>query len=379
MQELLLRRLLAGQEVQVVQQQGVALAELLAEAGQLAECRIAWTKRLVNSSAVTKHDAPVGAALAQADVDAFEQVRLAGADRAVEDQRVGRPAPAPRRRSATAAWATRLHGPTTNSASRCQRRTAAASAGPAGSGSRRIEQPGWRLLSVSSARPAVGPLGEPVGVGSACPGSAAGRRFEAFTGLAVGFSAGNWTAACSARAAWNSGGSMANRTGTARPAASWRRPSRRPRTSWPATPGNAGSARRQSARSPAKRNRVCGANQSWYRGVADPPDEGLLQRSDGGGRSAQTHGAAPGAVATVGNVSRRERRAGRAVGRVQTCVTMRDGSTETTQSRYFGGSGSFEHEVLAGGSGGRPTRRSARLGKSLQSDVAFAHRVRTCP
>ena len=35
-------------------------------------------------------DAPVGAGAAQAGVDAFEQVRLAGADRAVQHERVGR-------------------------------------------------------------------------------------------------------------------------------------------------------------------------------------------------------------------------------------------------------------------------------------------------
>ena len=87
-QELFLGGPLAGQEVQVVHQQGVALAELLAESAQLAQC-MACTKRLVNSSAVTKQTRQSGMALAQPGVDAFQQVRLAGADRAVQHQRVG--------------------------------------------------------------------------------------------------------------------------------------------------------------------------------------------------------------------------------------------------------------------------------------------------
>ena len=80
---------LLGEEVQVVDEQGVALAEVLAEGAQLAQPH-GLDEAVGEVLAGEIADAPVGVGTAQAGVDALEQVRLAGANGAVQHQRVGR-------------------------------------------------------------------------------------------------------------------------------------------------------------------------------------------------------------------------------------------------------------------------------------------------
>ena len=88
-QELFLRRLLTRQEVQVIDQQGVALAEVPAERGQLAGThRLHEAVGEILSGDVD--DARLRAGATKAGVDAFKEVRLACADRTVQDEGIGR-------------------------------------------------------------------------------------------------------------------------------------------------------------------------------------------------------------------------------------------------------------------------------------------------
>jgi hypothetical protein len=87
-QELLLRGSLGGQEVQIVQEEGVAAAKVLAEAGQLAQPH-RLDEAVGEVLARDEADEPVRPGPAEPDVDPLQQVRLAGPDRAVQHQRAG--------------------------------------------------------------------------------------------------------------------------------------------------------------------------------------------------------------------------------------------------------------------------------------------------
>ena len=85
-QEFLLRRLLLGQEIQVVHQKRVAIAELLAEGAELVLVH-RLDEAIGELLRSQEEDAPVGKLAAQGGVDAFHEMRLAGADGAVKDER----------------------------------------------------------------------------------------------------------------------------------------------------------------------------------------------------------------------------------------------------------------------------------------------------
>ncbi len=155
-----------------------------------------------------------GQRLAQAGVDAFEQVRLAGADGAVNDERVG---PLARRLDDALGRRRRPRGCT----GRRRIRPGGASGGPIAA-PRRL-RPG----PCGSNNPVVGFSGIPrlrrrrvrrQDRLSGRPSPAFDR--EPLPASVGGSGSRGRAAACSARAAWNNAGSMTNRTGTARPAAS---------------------------------------------------------------------------------------------------------------------------------------------------------------
>ena len=87
-QKLLLRGQFLGQEVDVVHEKSVGLAELLAKPGQLAQTH-GLNEAIGEFLGAQEKDAGLGLQAAQTGIDAFEKMRLAGADGAMEDEGIG--------------------------------------------------------------------------------------------------------------------------------------------------------------------------------------------------------------------------------------------------------------------------------------------------
>src|SRR5260370_20250664 len=86
--ELFLRRFLGGEEVEVVQEQRVALAKVLAESAQVAHAH-RLDESIRELLCCDETHAPIGPVLAQAHIDSFQQMRFASAYGPVNDKRVG--------------------------------------------------------------------------------------------------------------------------------------------------------------------------------------------------------------------------------------------------------------------------------------------------
>ena len=215
--------------MQIVHQQRIAFAELLAKARQLVQPH-RLHEAIGEVLAGQIENAPVGMSAAQAGVDALQQMRLAGADRTVQHNRVGSLAGFLDDAQA------RRHGPRGCTPQRRNRSTDASDA---------------RRAAVHPSRDREGAVFSPLpygrGSGEASSPLPYGRGSAEVVLGSLTVAALPGTSSCSRRAAWNSSGSMTKRTCMARPKTSCAAARPPGRSSSPPIRRNGDWARRSSA------------------------------------------------------------------------------------------------------------------------------------